>query len=73
MSLLQELIDETLSDKRRIAIRGTLEGLPVEDIAVWLKSNRNAVYELVRDAHVRLREGFESHGVIAEEILVTIS
>lgn len=71
--LLQRLINETLSDKQRLAIQGTLQGLPVEEIAVRLSSNRNAVYKLVHDARVRLREGFESNGVTAEEILATIS
>lgn len=72
-TLLQNLIDDTLSDKQRLAIRGTLQGLPVEEIARRLNSNRNAVYKLVHDARLRLREGFESNGVTAEEILVTIS
>jgi RNA polymerase sigma factor (sigma-70 family) len=72
-TLLQRLIDETLSDRQRIAIRGTLLGLPIEEIAARLNSNRNAVYKLVHDARVRLREGFESNGVTAEEISVTIS
>jgi RNA polymerase sigma-70 factor (ECF subfamily) len=71
--LLQRLINETLSDRQRLAIQGTLQGLPIEEIAVRLNSNRNAVYKLVHDARVRLREGFESNGVTAEEILATIS
>ena len=73
LELLQRLINETLSDKQRLAIQGTLQGLPIEEIAVRLQSNRNAVYKLVHDARVRLREGFESNGVTAEEILATIS
>ncbi len=73
LTLLQRLIEETLSDRQRIAIRGTLQGLPVEEIAVRLNSNRNAVYKLVHDARVRLREGFESNGVTAEEIAAVIS
>ena len=72
-SLLQKLIDETLSDRQRLAIRGTLQGLPVEEIAERLGSNRNAVYKLIHDARIRLREGFEASGVTAEEILTTIS
>ncbi len=71
--LLQRLINETLSDRQRLAIQGTLQGLPIEEIAVRLNSNRNAVYKLVHDARVRLREGFESNGVTAEEILASIS
>ena len=69
---LQDLIDATLSKKQQIAIRGTLEGLPVEEIARRLQSNRNAVYKLVHDARLRLRQGFEAAGVTAQDISATI-
>lgn len=66
--LLQKLIEECLSEKQRIAIRGSLDGLPVEEIAVRLQSNRNAVYKLIHDARLRLRQGFETNGINAEDI-----
>ena len=73
LSLLQTLIDTELTDRQRIAIRGTLDGLPVEEIAVRMNSNRNAVYKLVHDARLRLREGFEARGVTMEDVLETLS
>ncbi len=73
MNLLQTLIDTVLTDRQRAAIRGTLEGLPVEEIAVRMNSNRNAVYKLVHDARLRLREGFEARGVTMEDVLETLS
>jgi RNA polymerase sigma factor (sigma-70 family) len=66
--LLQKLIAETLSDKQRNAIRGTLAGLPVEEIASRLQSNRNAIYKLVHDARLKLRQGFEASGVTSDDI-----
>ena len=71
--LLQRLIDECLSDKQRLAIRGSLEGLPVEEIAGRMKSNRNAIYKLVHDARLKLREAFEANGFTAEDILKLIA
>ncbi len=68
LSLLHQLIEDTLSERQRTAIRGTLAGLPVEIIAERLGSNRNAIYKLVHDARVRLKQGFEQHGVAHEEI-----
>lgn len=68
LAKLQELIDELLSDKQRLAIRGLLEGLPVEEIASRTGSNRNAVYKLVHDARSKLRQGFEQSGIVAEDI-----
>lgn len=65
---LQSLIDETLSDKQRFAIRASLAGLPVEVIAEKSGSNRNSVYKLVHDARVKLRSGLEAAGISAEEL-----
>ena len=70
--LLNQLIQDCLSEKQRIAINGTLEGLPMEEIAVRLSSNRNAVYKLVHDARLRLRQGFEENGIQAEDIVSTL-
>jgi len=65
---LKELIDGELTDKQRLAIRGHLEGLPVEEVASRMNSNRNAVYKLIHDARTKLRNGFEKSGIVAEDI-----
>lgn len=63
---LQTLIDETLSEKQRFAIRASLAGLPVEVIAEKSGSNRNSVYKLVHDARTKLRSGLEAAGISAD-------
>lgn len=68
LSKLQELINEVLTDKQQLAIRGLLEGLPVEEIASRTDSNRNAVYKLAHDARTKLRKGLEDSGIVAEDI-----
>lgn len=68
LKTLAELIEAELTAKQRIAIRGLLEGLPVEEIASRLSSNRNAIYKLVHDARTKLRNGFEKSGINAEDI-----
>ncbi|MEM9368360.1 MAG: sigma-70 family RNA polymerase sigma factor [Planctomycetota bacterium] len=68
VSKLQRLIDETLSEKQRFAIRASLAGLPVEVIAQKSGSNRNSVYKLVHDARQKLRAGLESAGISADEM-----
>jgi RNA polymerase sigma factor (sigma-70 family) len=73
LALLQRLIDDRLSDKQRLAIRGSLEGLPVEEIAARMASNRNAVYKLVHDAKLKLRQALEADGFTAEDILELIA
>ena len=68
---LQKLIDETLSEKQRFAIRASLAGLPVEVIAEKTGSNRNSVYKLVHDARTKLRSGLEASGV-SVDVLATL-
>lgn len=73
LQMLQKLIGETLSDRQRLAIHGTLQGLPIEEIASRLNSNRNAVYKLVHDARLRLRKEFEACGITSDDIASAIS
>jgi RNA polymerase sigma-70 factor (ECF subfamily) len=68
ISHLHRLIEEKLSERQRMAIRGSLAGLSVEVIASRLGSNRNAIYKLVHDARLRLRRGLEEIGVTAEDV-----
>lgn len=68
LQTLQGLIDTVLTEKQKVATRALLEGLPVEEIALRTGSNRNAVYKLVHDARMRLREGLERAGITAEDI-----
>jgi RNA polymerase sigma factor (sigma-70 family) len=65
---LSELIDTQLTDRQRLAVRGLLEGLPVEEVARRMNSNRNAVYKLVHDARMKLREGLEGAGIAADDV-----
>jgi RNA polymerase sigma factor (sigma-70 family) len=66
---LQELIDESLTDRQRWAIQALLNGVPVEEIARRTDSNPNAVYKLVHDARTRLKQGFEQAGYTADDLV----
>jgi RNA polymerase sigma-70 factor (ECF subfamily) len=68
LSKLRELIESNLSDKQRDAVHCLLNGMPVEIFAEKTGSNRNAVYKLIHDARVKLKQGFEQAGYKAEDI-----
>ena len=68
LAKLKELVDTSLTDKQRDAVHALLHGMPVEIFAEKTGSNRNAVYKLVHDARVKLRQGFEQAGYKAEDI-----
>ena len=71
MLKLQELI-EGLSEKQRIATQALLDGMPVDIIAEKTGSNRNAIYKLVHDARLKLKEGFDRSGYQWDDITAAI-
>ncbi len=68
LTKLKELIETSLTDKQRDAVHALLHGMPVEVFAEKNGTNRNAVYKLVHDARMKLRQGFERAGYRAEDI-----
>lgn len=68
LSTLSMVIQDDLTDRQRLAIQASLDGLPVDEIATRIGSKRNAVYKLVHDARQKLRDGLESRGIHADDI-----
>jgi len=73
LQTLRELIETRLTDKQREATQALLHGLPVEEIARRTGSNRNAVYKLVHDARLRLKEGFAQAGIQADDVSAVLA
>jgi len=66
--LLRELIQTALTEKQRNALQAELEGMPLDEIARYLDSNRNAIYKLTHDARKRLKRGLQDAGYAQEDI-----
>jgi RNA polymerase sigma-70 factor (ECF subfamily) len=72
MAQVERLISEELTEKQRnaiVAIR--IHGMPVEEVARRMGMNRNALYKLIHDARLRLKERLEETGMSVEELLAT--
>lgn len=65
---LYGLIRNGLTEKQRVALLAELNGMPQDEIARHLGSNRNAVYKLTHDARKRLKRGLESAGYGVDDI-----
>lgn len=65
---MQEVIDTQLTKKQRTALLAEMKGMPQEEIARQLGSNRNAVYKLTHDARKKLKQGLEATGYGADDI-----
>ena len=65
---MHRVIHEQLTDKQWLALTAELNGMPQDEIARQLGSNRNAVYKLTHDARRKLRAGLESAGFGADSL-----
>lgn len=68
ISQFKELIETQLSDKQRQVMQAALSGMPMEEIASRLDSNRNAIYKVFHDARKKLRAGFDASGITASDV-----
>ncbi len=68
LAAMHGLIRNGLTEKQREALLAELRGMPQDEIARHLGSNRNAVYKLTHDARKRLKRGLEAAGFTAEDI-----
>ena len=71
---LQRLIATELTDKQRQALVATqIRGMPLEEVARRMGSNRNALYKLLHDARQRLKRQMEAEGLSPQDILAAFS
>ena len=73
MALVQRVIDEELTENQRKALHAVMEsGIPLEEVAAKMGTNRNAFYKLLHDARKRLQQRLAKHGLSAEDLLAVI-
>ncbi|MFT7584615.1 MAG: RNA polymerase sigma-70 factor (ECF subfamily) [Cellvibrionaceae bacterium] len=70
ITLIQNLIVEELTERQRKAMTMVmLEGVPLEEAAKRLSTNRNALYKLIHDARVRLKKKLAEKGITSADVL----
>lgn len=70
MQMVQEMIRDELTEKQRIAMTAVgMEGVPLEEVARRMGTNRNALYKLIHDARQRLKAAIERRGTSVTEIM----
>ncbi len=73
LGVLQRLIDTELTDKQRLATRAFLSDFATDEIAEQLNMNRNAVYKLIHDARLKLKDGFARAGLTSDDIFEALA
>ena len=70
MERIHRVIDEELTERqRRAMIMLGMQGMPMEEAAKRLKTNRNALYKLLHDARLRLKQRLQTEGLDVQEVL----
>jgi len=65
---MRDVIERELTAKQRTALLAELKGMPQDEIARRLASNRNAIYKLTHDARKKLKRGLEAAGYTSEDV-----
>jgi RNA polymerase sigma-70 factor (ECF subfamily) len=67
---IERMIMEELTEKQRQAmIAISIHGLPMEEVARRMDTNRNALYKLLHDARLRLIKRLTKEGLSPEDVL----
>ncbi len=70
MEKMKQIIDEELTKKQKQAIQALMvQGLPVSVVAEQMGTNRNALYKVVHDARLKIKNRFEVEGIDPDEML----
>ena len=67
---VRRIIDEELTERQRQALLLLgVQDMPMEDAARKLRTNRNALYKLLHDARLRLKNRLSMEDINAHEVL----
>lgn len=70
MNMLQQVMQQELTDKQRKALMAVaVQGMPLEEVARRMGTERNALYKLLHDARLKLKKHLEKQGLSPLEIL----
>jgi len=70
LSTLRRIIDEELTDRQRQALVAVyIHGVPLEEVARRMGTNRNALYKLLHDARQRLKKWLMAKGLSPQDFL----
>jgi len=69
LNTLRQTIIEELTERQRQALVAVLHGMPLEEVARRMGSNRNALYKLLHDARQRLKNHLLARGWSLEDVL----
>jgi RNA polymerase sigma-70 factor (ECF subfamily) len=74
MDTLKRLMETELTERQRKAMMAVrVHGMPLEEVARQMGSNRNSLYKLLHDARLRLKNAMSKENLSAQEIIESFS
>ena len=68
--MVRRIMAEELTDKQRQAMMAiAIKGMPLEEVARRMGTNRNALYKLMHDTRLRLKRRLAQEGLTPDEVL----
>lgn len=70
LRMIDQILEEELTERQRSAILAIIHGgMPLEEVAHRMDTNRNALYKLLHDARKQMRNRMLEKGFTADEVL----
>lgn len=70
LEMVDEMLKTDLTDRQRTALMAVMHGgMPLEEVARRMDTNRNALYKLLHDARKQMRNGLIEKGLTPQEVL----
>jgi RNA polymerase sigma-70 factor (ECF subfamily) len=74
LDLLQVMMAESLTERQYTAMKAVMfGGMPLEEVARRMGTNRNALYKLIHDARLRLKSRLIEEGLTLDDVLEAFS
>ena len=70
MAMVEQMLTEALTERQRKVMMAVMAGgMPLEEVARRMNTNRNALYKVLHDARKRMRSALREKGLSPQEIL----
>lgn len=70
LEMIDQILKEDLTERQRTSLLAIIHGgMPIEEVARRMDTNRNALYKLLHDARKQMRNRLLERGFTAEEVL----
>ncbi|NDJ51795.1 MAG: RNA polymerase sigma factor [Chloroflexi bacterium] len=70
MQIVGMAIENALTERQRTALSAyVFDGVPIEEIAARMDTNRNALYKLLHDARLKLKNHLEEQGLSMDYVM----